>query len=126
MNEDGTLTVRGISAKQAKFVQAVCPEKKLAGLLKVTSEDKTATLKLQPWLSMKGRVVDEDGKPVEGAELSFQRVFAQPDSGALTGFWYKGKPVRTGAKTAHTSSKDWCPMHRISCSPTSRGTCRPR
>jgi RNA polymerase sigma factor (sigma-70 family) len=95
LNDDGTLTVSGISAKRAKYVQAVCPDKKLAGLLKVTGEDKTATLKLQPWLSMKGRVVDEDGKPVEGAELSFQSVFLTPDDESLTGFWYKGT-IKTG------------------------------
>jgi RNA polymerase sigma factor (sigma-70 family) len=96
VKDDGTLTVRGVSANRAKYVQAVCPEKKLAGLLKVTSEDKTATLKLQPWLAMKGRVVDEDDQPIADAELSFGNVLASPVAESFNGFWYKGGPIRTG------------------------------
>src|SRR5207302_245621 len=95
LNDNGTLTVRGISANQAKYVQAVCPDKKLAGWIKVTGDERTTTLKLQPWLSMKGRVVDEDGKPVAGAELAFRNVFTSPNENIMTGYWYKGGTVKT-------------------------------
>jgi hypothetical protein len=96
VSPDGTLTVHGLAANQAKYVQAVCPEKKLAGKVKVTGEDKgPVTLKLQPWRAMKGRVVDEDGRPVAGAELSFVVARTRPDDEATSGFWYKGGPVKT-------------------------------
>jgi hypothetical protein len=96
LNEDGTVTVRGISGGQGKYVQAVCPEKKLAGRLKVTGADKTATLKLQPWLAMKGRVVDEDGQPVANAELQLMSTRTGPLDEEPTGFWYKGNDLKTG------------------------------
>jgi RNA polymerase sigma factor (sigma-70 family) len=101
LNDDGTLTVRGLAAKQAKYVQAVCPEKKLAGRIKVTADDKNPTLKLQPWLSMKGRVVDEDGKPIADAELSFRGAFASPDAETVAGFWYKGESIKTDKNGAY-------------------------
>src|SRR5262245_3687861 len=93
--DDGTVTIRGIAAGQARWVQAVCPEKKLAGRLKVTAEDKTATLKLQPWLAMKGRILDQDGKPAPEAELSMT-MRAAPLEAEPGGFWYKGTGLRTG------------------------------
>jgi RNA polymerase sigma factor (sigma-70 family) len=96
LNEDGTLTVRGLAARQAKYVQAVCPEKKLAGRIKVTADDKTATLKLQPWLAMKGRIVDEDGKPIADVELQFRSIRTSPLDEEPTGFWYKGTDLKTG------------------------------
>jgi RNA polymerase sigma factor (sigma-70 family) len=97
LGDDGKLTVRGVSTGKAKYVQAVCPEKKLAGKLKVTSEDKTPTLKLEPWLGMRGRVVDEDGNPVPNAELSFVGVRASPADDDGHGFWYKDPTMRADA-----------------------------
>ena len=97
LGDDGTITVRGVSTGKGKIVQAVCPEKKLAGKLKVTSEDKSATLKLEPWLGFRGRVVDEDGNPVPNVELSFVGARASPADEDYHGFWYKGQPVRADA-----------------------------
>ena len=48
LGDDGTLIVRGVSTGKPKMVQAVCPEKKLAGKMRVSSDDKTVTLKLEP------------------------------------------------------------------------------
>jgi len=95
LNDDGTLTVRGIAAKQVKYVQAVCPEKKLAGRLKVSADDKNPTLKLQPWLAMKGRIVDEDGKPMANTELTLRGLRPAPLDEEPGGFWYKGIDLKT-------------------------------
>ena len=94
LGDDNTLTVRGVSTGKPKMVQAVCPEKKLAGKVRVSSDDKTVTLKLEPWLGMRGRVVDEDGNPVPNAEFSFVGVRVSPADDDTTGFWYKGQSVR--------------------------------
>jgi hypothetical protein len=43
---------------------------------------------------MKGRVVDEDGKPVAETALSFASVQnSRPDE--VTGFWHKDQAIRT-------------------------------
>jgi len=97
LGDDGTITVRGVSTGKAKYVQAVCPEKKLAGKLEVTGDEKAATLKLEPWLGMRGRVVDEDGKPVPNAELSFISARVSPADEDYTGFWYKGTTIKADA-----------------------------
>jgi RNA polymerase sigma factor (sigma-70 family) len=97
LGDDATLTVRGVSARQGKVVQAVCPEKKLAGSVKVTGDEKgPVKLKLEQWKTIKGRVVDEDGKPVTGAELSFIHLGLSPDDTSVHGFWFKGGAIQTG------------------------------
>jgi len=97
LGDDGTITVRGVSTGKAKYVQAVCPDKKLAGKLKVNGDEKTATLKLEPWLGFRGRVVDDDGNPVPNVELSFVGARASPADEDYHGFWYRGQLVRADA-----------------------------
>jgi RNA polymerase sigma factor (sigma-70 family) len=89
LEPDGTLMVR-----PRQFVQAVCPDLRLAGRLRLTgTEQGPVTLKLQPWVEASGRIVAADCRPAAGAVLSIVGDAAGEDE--PEGFWYKGEAVRT-------------------------------
>jgi len=71
---DGQFKARGFRSDSSRYIQAVDPKNKLAGSVLVTGDGEEkgpVELKLQPWGSLTGRLVDDGGEPMAGVRLSF-------------------------------------------------------
>jgi protocatechuate 3,4-dioxygenase beta subunit len=74
VSDTDEFTVEGLAADVRRTVILLHREKKLAGAVVVDAASKEPTVKLGPWASVRGQIVDEDGKPVANALVQFFRV----------------------------------------------------
>jgi beta-lactamase regulating signal transducer with metallopeptidase domain len=66
--------VKGLRAKEIRVLEACHDGLKLAGLVEVHADDKEiALLKLQPWGTVVGTLVDEDGQPRANVDLNLDK-----------------------------------------------------
>ncbi|MHB1424222.1 MAG: sigma-70 family RNA polymerase sigma factor [Gemmataceae bacterium] len=73
--ETDEFTVLGMEPNRPRLVCFVHEEKKLAGSVVVRGDEKAPlTVKLQPWATVSGRLLDADGKPIANATLWFTEV----------------------------------------------------
>jgi hypothetical protein len=73
--------------------------KKLVGLLMVRSDDDTPyTVRLQPWGTIKGRLLNERGRPLAKANLicSCERTISSPDDASHGKLPLNSHPCQTG------------------------------
>jgi Carboxypeptidase regulatory-like domain len=70
----GTFKATGLRKGSPRYIQARDEKNKLAGAVLVTGEEKDPVeLKLEPWGTLTGRLVDEGGEPMAGVSISFVR-----------------------------------------------------
>jgi hypothetical protein len=68
-------TAMGLHPERPRLLGFVHSERKLAGSVVVRGNEKTSLLvKLQPWATVSGRLLDADGKPLANAKLTFTEV----------------------------------------------------
>jgi hypothetical protein len=73
--ETADFTVLGLEPNRPRLLCFVHEDKKLAGSVVVRGEEKTSiTVKLQPWATVSGRLLDAKGKPISNATLAFTEV----------------------------------------------------
>jgi RNA polymerase sigma factor (sigma-70 family) len=65
--KDGAFTAIALEADHPRTLLFVDEAKKLAGSIDLKGDEKDATVKLQPWGKISGRLLDADGKPLAGA-----------------------------------------------------------
>jgi RNA polymerase sigma factor (sigma-70 family) len=71
----GEFTAMGLDPKHPRLLCFTHWEKKLAGSIVVRGDEKEpVTVKLQPWATVSGRLLDEVGKPIPKATLWFTEV----------------------------------------------------
>jgi RNA polymerase sigma factor (sigma-70 family) len=70
--EGAECTAYALDPKRPRELMFLHPTRKLAGTLKLRGDEKEpATVKLVPTGALKGRVLDQEGQPVAGAEVRF-------------------------------------------------------
>jgi hypothetical protein len=68
-------TVLGLEPNRPRLLCFVHADKKLAGSVVVRGDEKTPiTVKMQPWATVSGRLLDTKGKPIPNATLAFTEV----------------------------------------------------
>jgi hypothetical protein len=67
--KDASFVARAVDPKRPRTVAAIHEGRKLAGFVAVGGAAKDVTLRLVPWGVLTGRVTDEDGQPIAGAEV---------------------------------------------------------
>ena len=79
-SESGALELVDYDEKEGRTVFVVSSDMKLAGSVSLTGKQESeVSIKLQPAGSVKGRLVDEDGKPISNCGITHWRpVFASP------------------------------------------------
>jgi hypothetical protein len=71
---NGEFKASGFRAGSSRYIQAVDEKNKLAGSVLLTGDVKgPVELKLEPWGSLTGRLVDDGGEPMAGVALTFVR-----------------------------------------------------
>jgi RNA polymerase sigma factor (sigma-70 family) len=77
----GEFTVLGLSPARPRLLCFAHTDKKLAGSVVVRGDEKgPVTVKLRPWATVSGRLIDAEGKPIRNAALAFIEVPpARPD-----------------------------------------------
>jgi len=81
-----TLKVYGYKAEKPRRVQVVHKRQKLAGFLLIEGEEPAElTVTLQPWSEIKGRILDVDGVPQPGVEITsiYEHVQGRSDVAVL-------------------------------------------
>jgi RNA polymerase sigma factor (sigma-70 family) len=68
--KDGTFTAVALDPAHPRTVLFADLDKKLAASVELKGDEKDVTLKLQPWGKLAGRLLDADGRPVAGANVS--------------------------------------------------------
>src|SRR5262249_8612267 len=77
----GEFKASGLRKGSPRYIQARDEKNKLAGAALVTGEEKEPVeLKLEPWGSLAGRLVDESGEPSAGVSISFVRSVSADDN----------------------------------------------
>ena len=66
----GDFDLYDVQASQPRRVAVLQRAKKLAGLRTVNSSEDSVVVQLQPWASVRGRIVDEDGEPLAGVHIN--------------------------------------------------------
>jgi hypothetical protein len=70
----------GVDSKQPRIVIFLHTEKKLGGVARVSGKEKgPVEVKLKPWASITGRLVNPDGKPMADVRLGFVQKLNEPD-----------------------------------------------
>jgi RNA polymerase sigma factor (sigma-70 family) len=70
----------GVNSKEPRALIFIHPEKKLAGVVRVSGTEKAPVeVKLEPWASIRGRLVNADGKPMAGVRLGFLQSIEESD-----------------------------------------------
>ncbi len=65
--KDGAFTATGLDPDRPRVVAFVDPERRLAGAVRLTGDEKEPpVVRLRPWGAVTGRVLDADGKPCAG------------------------------------------------------------
>ena len=73
--------VQGLGPDKPRAVAFVHKERKLAGAARVTGHEKDAIeVKLVPWATVSGRLVDGDGKPMPDIRLGFVQRLEETDA----------------------------------------------
>jgi RNA polymerase sigma factor (sigma-70 family) len=68
--KDDSCTALALNPDRPRTVVLVHPGRKLAGSAVVSGKEPgPVTVRLQPWATLKGRLLDEDGKPLAGAQV---------------------------------------------------------
>ncbi len=81
---DADFTVEGLVAGRERRVLLLHEAKKLAGSFRVRDDEKgPVTVTLEPWGTLTGRLVTDDGEPRPGVELSFAANRDDLDVGTL-------------------------------------------
>jgi hypothetical protein len=89
-------TVVGLDAQEPRQLLFVHLKQKLAGMRVVRPDEKAdVTVQLEPWATLKGRIVDEDGRPLAGARI--QMGFIHPIFFLPVTWWIppQGEEVKT-------------------------------
>jgi hypothetical protein len=77
-----TFTVLALDSREPRELLFVHLERKLVGKLVVGGDEKEkVTVQLEPWATLTGRILDEDGQPMAGVRISLSfhhPVFFQP------------------------------------------------
>ena len=68
-SSNGDLDIYGLDVRTPCRVAVLHPEKKLAGVRVLTTTDEGFVVKLRPWATVQGRIVDAEGEPLVGAEI---------------------------------------------------------
>jgi RNA polymerase sigma factor (sigma-70 family) len=68
--KDGQFTAIALEADHPRTVLFVDAAKKLSATATLKGDEKDVTVKLRPWGTLSGRVLDADGKPIAGAKVS--------------------------------------------------------
>jgi RNA polymerase sigma factor (sigma-70 family) len=98
-------TVYGIRDQQPRLVVVHCPEHRLTGKALVTAQDKEVELRLVPWATVRGRLLDEAGEPLANVPIGNQRYLEEH-----TTFGYLVKPSANGwekAEFIYTDAKGY-------------------
>jgi hypothetical protein len=75
LTKSAEFTALGLDPKHPRLICFANHEKKLAGSLVVRGDEKaTVNAKLQPWASVKGRLLDKDGQPIKNTSLWFTEL----------------------------------------------------
>jgi RNA polymerase sigma factor (sigma-70 family) len=70
----------GVDPRRPRAVVFVHPGKKLAGFVRLTGEEKgPVEVRLQPWATLSGRLVDADGRPQADVRIGFVQRIDEPD-----------------------------------------------
>ncbi|HJT77281.1 MAG TPA: carboxypeptidase-like regulatory domain-containing protein, partial [Gemmataceae bacterium] len=70
-----TFTALGLDPARPRLLCFVQREKKLAGSVVVRGDEKgPLTVRLQPWATVSGRLLDAEGRPIKNADLTFTEV----------------------------------------------------
>jgi RNA polymerase sigma factor (sigma-70 family) len=74
-------TVLGLDPARPRLLCFVHPDRKLAGSVVVRGDEQNpVTVRLQPWGTVSGRLLDANGKPIKNARLAFVSVpVGKPD-----------------------------------------------
>jgi hypothetical protein len=87
-----------VDPKRPRALVFVHKEKKLAGMVRVRGDEKDPVeVKLQPWATVTGRLVDADGKPQADVRLGFVQNIDEPDP--------SGVGDLPGARELHTDAQ---------------------
>ena len=81
-----TLKIYGYKPEKPRRVQVVHKRQKLAGFLLIEGEEPSElTVELQPWSEVKGRILDVDGVPQPGVEITsiYEHVQSRSDVAVL-------------------------------------------
>jgi hypothetical protein len=95
---DGGFRAIGMRSGQPRFIQAIDVERGLAGAVSIHGDEKEPVeLKLQPWGSVRGRLIDEAGKPLAGVRLISFHYGNTPEElfKIRAGFWPEMSDIRT-------------------------------
>jgi RNA polymerase sigma factor (sigma-70 family) len=85
----------GVDPKQPRAVALVHKERKLAGVVRVGGgEQGPVEVRLQPWATLTGRLVDADGRPQADVRLGFVQKLSEPDRAGVGDL--PGGEIRTG------------------------------
>ena len=75
LTKTGEFTARGLDPKHPRLLCFTHWEKKLAGSVVLRGDEKVpVTVELQPWVTVSGRLLDADGKPIKNATLRFTEL----------------------------------------------------
>jgi len=75
VSKTGEFTALGLDPKHPRLLCFADWDKKLTGSVVVRGDEKeSVTVKLQAWASVSGRLLDDDGQPIQNAKLWFTEV----------------------------------------------------
>jgi hypothetical protein len=84
--ESPTFEVRGLDPSKPRRVTLTHFDRELIGAAFLTgNESGVVTIRLRPWGSVTGRIVDETGKPRPGLRLTYGSRPNRPDEGEILG-----------------------------------------
>jgi RNA polymerase sigma factor (sigma-70 family) len=67
--ETASFTAIAVNPAHPRKIVFAHPEKKLVGKVVVGKDEKAPTVRLEPWGTVTGQILDEDGKPLAGATV---------------------------------------------------------
>jgi RNA polymerase sigma factor (sigma-70 family) len=94
--KSATFTVVALDSRESRELLFVHPERKLVGKLLVRGDDKgDLTARLEPWATVTGRILDDDGQPMAGVRISLS--FRHPAFFLPVTWWVsqQGQEVKT-------------------------------
>ena len=87
----------GVNPKEPRALVFIHQEKKLVGVVRVSGNEKDpAEVKVGPWATLRGRLVNADGKPMADVKLSFLQSIEEADPQGV-GDLPDGREIRTDA-----------------------------
>ena len=81
--EDGQLVVYDMEPQKPRAIAVICEGGKLAGATVLKNPEDGFSVKLQPWATITGRIVDEQGEPLANANIHRAFVAGASPAGAF-------------------------------------------